>query len=110
MPKARSDALFLRIAGTGRLNILSIARVINHGVLLIPAIVVSFIGPIDSAEDIRLGLLLVSASFGLILLGELLKAEDSLTLTGHHEQVILVVEVEQLRILLVTVKQKITDE
>ena len=85
---------------------LSIARVINHGVLLIPAIVVSFIGSIDSAEDIRLGLLLVSARFCLVLLGKLLQAEDSLTLTGHHEQVILVVEVEQLRILLVTVKQK----
>ena len=106
MPKAGSDALVLRVAGTGRLNILSIARVLNHGVLLIPAIVVSFIGSIDSAEDIRLGLLLVSSRLGLILLGEFLQAEDSLTLTGHHEQVILVVEVEQLSILLVTVKQK----
>ena len=106
MPKAGSDALVFRVAGTGRLNILSIARVLNHGVLLIPAIVVSFIGSIDSAEDIRLGLLLVSSRLGLILLGELLQAEDSLTLTGHHEQVILVVEVEQLSILLVTVKQK----
>ena len=106
LTKAERDALFLRIAGTGRLNVLSIARVFNHSVLFIPAIVVSLIGPVNTAVDICLGLLLVRARFCVILLGELLKAKDSLTLTGHHKQVILVVEIEQLRILLVTIQQK----
>ena len=104
--KVIPDPLLLRIARAGRLHVLCIARVLNHGLFFVVAsIAASLIRAIDNAEKVCRCLLLIGV-LGCGLSAELGHGEDSLTLTRHRDKILLIVKVEQLSVLLVADRNK----
>lgn len=102
--KVAHNPCFLGVACAGGLHVLRIAGVLDHGFFLVFA-VACIVVPVNNAEEVRIRLLLVSIFF-LSQRAELGEGKDSLTLTSHHHQIILVIEIEQLGVLLVTIKIK----
>ena len=102
--KVIDDASVLGVAVAWRLNILQLT------VVFVAVIAKGFLaraepdslGPIDSAVKVRVSLFLVLS----VESAELAEGEDSLTLTGHDNEVLLVVKVEELGVLLVAANKK----